>query len=167
MKIRFKKLDKSVPSPFKKYPSDFCWDLYATSCEEIAPNVYKYGLGIAIEMERGWETILKGSNIDIEEDTLIDLSKLPFHLSLDLRPRSSVWKTGMVLSNSQGTVDELFRGSLSAVFYHLLTDMPKYEVGDRIIQAKIGITLPIEWEEVKELSDTDRGANGYGSTGQK
>lgn len=167
MKIKFKKLDKSVPSPFKKYPSDFCWDLYATSCEEIAPNVYKYGLGIAIEMERGWETILKGSNIDIEEDTLIDLSKLPFHLSLDLRPRSSVWNTGMVLSNCQGTVDELFRGNLSAVFYHLLTDMPKYEVGDRIVQAKIGITLPIEWEEVEELSDTDRGANGYGSTGQK
>ena len=55
MKIKFKKLDKSVPSPFKKYPSDFCWDLYATSCEEIAPNVYKYGLGIAIEMERDWE----------------------------------------------------------------------------------------------------------------
>ena len=51
MKIKFKKLDKSVPSPFKKYPSDFCWDLYATSCEEIAHNVYKYGLGIAIEME--------------------------------------------------------------------------------------------------------------------
>ena len=66
-----------------------------------------------------------------------------------------------------GTVDELFRGNLSAVFYHLLTDMPKYEVGDRIVQAKIGITLPIEWEEVEELSDTDRGANGYGSTGQK
>ena len=76
-------------------------------------------------MERDWETILKGSNIDIEEDTLIDLSKLPFHLSLDLRPRSSVWKTGMVLSNSQGTVDELFRGSLSAVFYHLLTRYAK------------------------------------------
>lgn len=58
-------------------------------------------------------------------------------------------------------------GGLSAVFYHLLTDMPKYKVGERIVQAKIGITLPIEWEEVEELSDTDRGTNGYGSTGQK
>lgn len=118
MKIKFKKLDKSVPSPFKKYPSDFCWDLYATSCEEIAPNVYKYGLGIAIEMERDWETILKGSTIDMGLNTDIDLSKCPFHLSLDLRPRSSVWETGMVLSNCEGTVDELFRGGLSAVFYH-------------------------------------------------
>ena len=106
MKIKFKKLDKSVPSPFKKYPSDFCWDLYATSCEEIAPNVYKYGLGIAIEMERDWETILKGSTIDMGLNTDIDLSKCPFHLSLDLRPRSSVWKTGMVLSNCEGTIDE-------------------------------------------------------------
>lgn len=111
MKIKFKKLDKSVPSPFKKYPSDFCWDLYATSCEEIAPNVYKYGLGIAIEMERDWETILKGSTIDMGLNTDIDLSKCPFHLSLDLRPRSSVWETGMVLSNCEGTVDELFRGA--------------------------------------------------------
>lgn len=107
MKIKFKKLDKSVPSPFKKYPSDFCWDLYATSCEKIAPNVYKYGLGIAIEMERDWETILKGSTIDMGLNTDIDLSKCPFHLSLDLRPRSSVWKTGMVLSNCEGTKDKL------------------------------------------------------------
>ena len=167
MKIKFKKLDKSVPSPFKKYPSDFCWDLYATSCEEIAPNVYKYGLGIAIEMERDWETILKGSTIDMGLNTDIDLSKCPFHLSLDLRPRSSVWETGMVLSNCEGTIDELYRGEMSAVFYHVMPSMPKYEVGKRIVQAKIGITLPIEWEEVEELSDTDRGTNGYGSTGQK
>lgn len=45
--------------------------------------------------------------------------------------------------------------------------MPRYEVGQRIIQCKLGFTLPIEWEEVEELSETKRNENGYGSTGLK
>ena len=86
--------------------------------------------------------------------------------SIDFRPRSSIWKTGMVLSNSVGTIDDLYRGEVSAVFYHVFPNMPRYKVGDRIGQIKLGFTLPIEFEEVDELSDTERGDGGYGSTGR-
>lgn len=44
MKVKFKKTHPDAKEPFKKYNEDFCYDLYATSCEQIAPNVYKYGL---------------------------------------------------------------------------------------------------------------------------
>ena len=44
--------------------------------------------------------------------------------------------------------------------------MPRYKVGDRIGQIKLGVTLPMEFEEVDELSDTERGDGGYGSTGR-
>lgn len=44
--------------------------------------------------------------------------------------------------------------------------MPKYEVGDRIGQIKLGITFPMGFVEVDELDDTERGAGGYGSTGK-
>lgn len=44
--------------------------------------------------------------------------------------------------------------------------MPRYKVGDRIGQIKIGATFPIEFEEVKELTKTERGDRGYGSTGR-
>jgi dUTP pyrophosphatase len=47
-----------------------------------------------------------------------------------------------------------------------MPSMPKYEVGDRIGQIKIGTTYPIEFVEVDELSDTERGDGGYGSTGK-
>lgn len=176
MKVKIKHLHPDAVIPFKKYPSDFCYDVVAVTEEEIAPNVWKYGLGIALQMERGRETYLKeyagglydekGEYKKFERLSFIDLRKSPLSLSIDFRPRSSVWRTGMVLSNCEGTIDESYTGEIFAVFYHLLPDMPRYRVGDRIGQIKLGITLPIEFAEVEELADTDRGEAGYGSTGK-
>lgn len=135
--------------PFKKYNEDFCYDVVATSCAEIAPNVYKYGIGLAFQIER-----------------VGGLTVAPMKLSIDLRPRSSVWKTGMVLSNSVGTIDETYTGEVSAIFYHLFPDMPIYKVGERIGQIKIGTTFPIDFVEVDDLDSTMRGAGGFGSTGK-
>lgn len=135
--------------PFKKYDEDLCYDVVATSCTEIAPNVYKYGIGLAFQIER-----------------VGGLAVAPMKLSIDLRPRSSVWRTGMVLSNSTGTIDETYTGEVSAIFYHLFPDMPIYKVGERIGQIKIGLTYPIKFVEVDELNGTMRGAGGFGSTGK-
>jgi dUTP pyrophosphatase len=145
--IKVKKTNDKALIPFKTYDKDFCYDCIATSREEIAPNVYKYGLGLAFEIDR--QSKYTGLNI-----------------SLDFRPRSSVWKTGMILSNCEGTVDELFRGEVSAVFYHILRDMPIYEVGDKIIQFKVGLTEPINFIPSDELSKTERQNGSYGSTGK-
>ena len=148
MKVKVKKLNENAVIPFKTYEKDFCYDVVATSEEEVAPNVWKYGIGLAFQIDR---------------DSLFGHRYL--NLSIDFRPRSSVWKTGMVLSNSEGTIDELYRGEVFAVFYHVMPDMPRYRVGDKIGQIKIGTTSPIEFEEVEELSETERGCGGYGSTG--
>lgn len=148
MKVKIKKLTPDATVPFKTYEKDFCYDCVAVSCEEVAPNVYKYGLGLAFEIDRGCR--YDGLNV-----------------CLDFRPRSSVWKTGMILSNCEGTVDELYRGEVCAVFYHVMPNMPKYEVGDKIIQFKLGLTEPLSFDVVDELSETERGAGGYGSTGLK
>lgn len=164
MKVKVKSLAKNAVLPYKTHAEDFCYDVVATSCEKIDKNVYKYGIGLAFEIERGSNDAVLDENCHgaVMLDDLIS----NFNLSLDFRPRSSVWKTGMVLSNCQGTVDELYRGEVSAVFYHVLPTMPKYEVGDRIAQCKLGMALPIEFEWSEELSDTKRGSNGYGSTGK-
>jgi dUTP pyrophosphatase len=47
-----------------------------------------------------------------------------------------------------------------------MPNMPRYQVGDKILQIKLGLTPTIEFEVVDELSDTARGAGGYGSTGK-
>ena len=162
MKVKLKKMDEKAVTPFKKYDTDFCYDMVAVSEEEIAPNVWKYRLGLAMQVERGIEEIIKVKKHKEYFDFLFSEMKI----SIDIRPRSSVWKTGMVLSNCIGTVDEDFTGEVSAVFYHVLPNMPRYKVGDRVCQMKIGFTLPIEFEYVDELQKTERADGSYGSTGK-
>lgn len=166
MIVKIKKTHPDAVVPYKTYDKDFCYDCVATSCEEIAPNVYKYGLGLAYEIDRA-KTNVSTFIYECVDEYDCFYREVNWQLSIDARPRSSVWKTGMVLSNCIGTVDELYRGEVSAVFYHVMPTMPKYEVGDKIVQIKLGFTLPIEFEVVDELSDTDRSTNGYGSTGLK
>ena len=157
MKVKFKKLRENAKLPTKAHEDDFCYDVYACDCEEVAPNVYKYPLGFALQID-------KDDQVD-----LLDYVKRTYYrsiLSIDFRPRSSVWKTGMVLCNSCGTVDRGYTGEVCAFFYHVMPDMPKYEPGDRVAQMKIGFTVPIEFVEVEELDDTERGDGGFGSTGK-
>ena len=161
MKVRIKKTNEKAVVPYKTHAEDFCYDVVATSEEEVAPNVWKYGIGLAFEIDgKRW---LKVNEYPMQERFKL-LAEAVY--SIDFRPRSSVWKTGMVLSNSVGTIDDLYRGEVYAVFYHVFPNMPRYKVGDRIGQIKLGFTLPMEFEEVDELSDTERGDGGYGSTGR-
>lgn len=150
MKVRIKKTHPEAVIPYKTHDEDFCYDCVAISEEEVAPNVWKYGLGLAFQIER--------------PEHLQHLPDLVF--SIDARPRSSVWKTGMILSNCEGTIDELYRGEVSAVFYHVMPNMPRYKVGDRVCQIKLGWTEKVEFVEVDELDDTSRGDGAYGSTGK-
>ena len=94
-------------------------------------------------------------------------------------PRSSIRKTGLQLSNSVGVIDSGYRGEILAVFNKLfgfegyydehlsLQDSysPTYQVGDRIMQIVIVPYPQIEFIEVDELSDSERGHGGYGHTG--
>lgn len=139
-----------VEVPFKTHNDDFCYDCVAVSCEQIAPRVYKYGLGIALQIEN--------EGLKFMDRNII--------LDIDARPRSSVHKTGMILSNCEGTIDKGYTGHIYATFYHVLDYLPKYEVGDKICQIKIGATVPMEFKVVDELNETKRGDGGFGSTGK-
>lgn len=167
MKVKFKKYDEKARIPEKAYEGDFCYDVYAVSEEEVAPNVWKYGLGFGLQIIRGMEWITNSGIFDRCPDFGIDLGKSPLNLSIDIRPRSSVWKTGMVLSNCEGTGDEGYTNEYSAVFYHVMPNMPRYRVGDKIAQLKIGLTFPITFKEVEEFEETERGMRGYGSSDNK
>ena len=162
MEVRLKRFHENAVIPFKTYDKDFCYDLVAVSENEVAPNVWQYGLGWAFQLVRGNEPFEKwGSHINS-----IDLKHSPLKLDIDIRPRSSIWKTGMILSNCTGTVDEIYTGQATAVMYHVMPNMPRYKVGDKICQMKVGFTLPLNFIEVDELDETERGGNGYGSTGK-
>lgn len=176
MEVKIKKTHPDAVIPYKTHSSDFCYDCVAISEEEIAPNVWKYGLGLAFQIDREHSPVSVGQMIlaDYDRENFTkkifsmktELTPNRINISIDARPRSSVWKTGMVLSNCEGTIDEDFIGEVSAVFYHLMPNMPRYKVGDRVCQIKLGFTLPMEFCEVEELNATERGDGSYGSTGK-
>ena len=152
MKVKFKRLHKDSVIPSKKIEDDFCFDLTAVTEEEIAPNVWRYGFGFALQ---------------IVNNMRIEPIKEYCSLCFSIRPRSSVWKTGMILSNCIGTIDEGYTGEISAVFYHVMPNMERYHVGDRIAQLHFDKTTKfLDFIEVNKLDETERGDGGYGSTGK-
>lgn len=150
VEIKIKKLHKDAVIPFKTFDSDFCFDVVATSCKEVAPNVYQYGIGLGFQIDR------------LESD--VDLSE--FKISMDFRPRSSIYKTGMILANCEPTIDESYTGEVLLNFYHVIPSLPRYLVGNKIAQLKLGLTHDLHFKVVPELDETDRGTKGLGSTGK-
>jgi len=105
-----------------------------------------------------------GFALQIERDDISESNKSWIIIDIDGRARSSIWKTGMLLANSIATVDEGYTGEIMAVFYHVMPNMPRYKVGDKILQIHLNVTEPIHFIEVDELTATERGDGGFGST---
>jgi|SRR5690554_5267466 len=92
--------------------------------------------------------------------------ELPLGFEAQIRPRSGLaYKHGITVLNSPGTIDADYRGEIKVLLINL-SDQP-FEVahGERIAQMIIAQHEQIDWEEATELSDTVRGAGGYGHTG--
>lgn len=146
-KLHIKRLHPDAQIPFKTYDDDFCSDCRAVSEKEITPGVWQYGLGFALQTANESDnSILRGVTV---------------------RPRSSIFETGMVMANAPGTVDtDEYTGEVKATFYHVMTNLPRYKVGDKVCQIHIDKTEVIDFVEVSELRPTKRGAAGHGSTGK-
>ena len=157
MQVKIKKLNPNAVIPTYAKEGDAGMDLVATEILKDTPEQITYGTGIALEIPEGFVGLVF--------------------------PRSSIRKTGLQLSNSVGVIDSGYRGELQATFNKLfggeaMYDEMKvneashtnvndwYKVGDRIAQIMIIPYPPIEFMEVEELSNTERGDGGFGSTGK-
>lgn len=139
MIVKFKKLYEDAKAPYQGTVGAAGFDLYAVSKEQIDCYHTKFGTGLAVEIPAGYVGLVF--------------------------PRSSCYKSGMLLSNCVGVIDSDYRGEITAVF--LGTDKEVcYNVGDRICQIVIMHYPQIEYFEASELTDTARGTGGYGSTGK-
>jgi len=93
---------------------------------------------------------------------------LPKGYEAQVRPRSGVaFKKGITVLNAPGTIDADYRGEIGVILVNLSKEDFTIEHGDRIAQMVIAKYERAEWSEVKELSETTRGAGGFGSTGVK
>ncbi len=94
--------------------------------------------------------------------------ELPKGYEAQIRPRSGLAiKKGITILNSPGTIDADYRGEICAIVVNLSTDEFVIEDGERICQMVIAQHAQAVLVEVNELSDTERGAGGFGHTGKK
>lgn len=140
--VKFKKLNPDAVIPTYAKPGDACMDVVATSLHYDDKKGFVYGLGFAVEIPKGYEIVI--------------------------RPRSSICKTDAYLTNTPGTIDSGYRGEVMAVFKNNHPDNLEapYRIGERIAQIKLQEVIPFTFEEVEELSESERGDGGYGSTGR-
>jgi dUTP pyrophosphatase len=140
-KVKIKRLHKDAVIPSYSRQGDAGMDLVATSKFYDDFDNVCYGTGLAIEIPEG-------------------------HVGL-LFPRSSISKTDLTLRNSVGIIDSGYRGEITFKFNNILmSSCEPYNVKERIGQLIIMPYPIIEFEEVEELSTTERGEGGYGSTGK-
>jgi dUTP pyrophosphatase len=92
---------------------------------------------------------------------------LPEGYEAQVRPRSGLaYKKGITVLNSPGTIDADYRGEVGVILVNLSTENFVVEDGERVAQMVIAQYAKAEWAEVELLSETDRGAGGFGSTGK-
>jgi len=146
LNIKIKKLHPDAVIPSYAKLGDAGLDLTAISMEynrlHSGSKFITYGTGLAIEIPEGYVGLIF--------------------------PRSSISKTYLDLSNSVGVIDSGYRGEILFKFRIDAGARPNkecYKVGDRIGQLIIIPYPKIEFEEVTELSQTDRNTNGFGSSG--
>ena len=137
--IKTKKLRENAVMPQRMNVGDAGFDLVATSMrKDHEHGVVVFGTGLAFELPEGY--------------------------AMFVYPRSSSYKHHALMANCVGVVDSGYRDEVHVMFRGLDCD---YEVGDRIAQAVIMPIPSVEYVEAEELSDSERGANGIGSTGVK
>lgn len=94
--------------------------------------------------------------------------ELPVGYEAQVRPRSGLAaKKGVTVLNAPGTVDADYRGEIGVILVNLSNEPFTIENGERIAQLVIAKHERAEWTVVEELTETERGAGGFGSTGVK
>jgi dUTP pyrophosphatase len=145
LKVKFKKMRKNAKLPVKGSLHAACYDVYASEIlyDEKNPRKRTVKLGFATEIPKGYHAVIV--------------------------PRSNLSKQYWMLGNSIGIIDSDYRGEWMAVFTNI-TDNAwtypfPYEVGERVAQIYFEKNVNVQFEETDELSDTERGEGGFGSTG--
>lgn len=150
MKIQFKRLPHGEGLPLPAYASEgaAALDIRAATRTEVSEGrwvfegtIEKIPTGFAVAVPEGYE--------------------------LQVRPRSGLAANhGITITNSPGTVDSDYRGEIIILVHNLGNKHFYVDHGDRIAQLVLAPVVQAQVEEVEELSETERGTGGFGSTGR-
>lgn len=119
-----------------------------------------------------------GMDISILDDVTIEPGKtivaptglafaIPRGYEIQVRPRSGLsLKTGLRLPNSPGTIDSDYRGDLGIIMQNTSNKVLEFKAGERVAQLVLNFVPKMKLKIVDELSETERGSGGFGSTGK-
>lgn len=142
--VKFKKLSENATSPSYSKDGDAGLDLTITSIINETDNIITYGTDLAFEIPYGYVGFLY--------------------------PRSSIRKYDLMLTNSVGVIDSNYRGEIMLSFKKTISHAHqlcrKYEIGNRGAQIIIMPHPKVNFIESKELTSTERGKGGFGSSGK-
>lgn len=141
MKLKIRKIHSNAKTPEYAHPGDAGLDLFSIEEAEIAPSCSRLiHTGIIIELPKGTEA--------------------------QIRPRSGLaLKHQITLLNTPGTIDEGYRGEIGVIMINHGKESFHIRKGMKIAQMVIQRVCKVDLEIVEELSDSHRGADGFGSSG--
>lgn len=142
VQVNVRRLDPGVSLPGPAHPGDAGLDLTARESVVIDPgDRAAVPTGIALDIPTGYAGLVL--------------------------PRSGhAWRHGIALVNSPGLIDSGYRGEIQVLLINHGKESVRFERGERVAQLVIVAVPTVTWEEVDQLSDSRRGAAGFGSTGR-
>jgi dUTP pyrophosphatase len=141
LSFNYKKTDPNAIAPSKAHPTDSGFDLHLIKkVKDLTCNVTLYDTGISVEPPPGYYFELVG--------------------------RSSISKSGYMLANNVGIIDESYRGSIMVALIKVDPDAAPLEFPCRLVQLIPRELVLMNPHEISELTETERGAGGFGSSGR-
>lgn len=142
VKVRVKKLSENASVPFYATPGAAGCDIRVVETLEVPGHCTRlFKTGLAVEIPEGWE--------------------------IQIRSRSGLSLKGITVANSPGTIDSDYRGEIGILIRNDRSDIIRLNAGERVAQLVLAPVYQAEFEEAEELSTTERGSGGFGSTGVK
>ena len=140
--LKIKKINKKAIVPKIATKGSACFDLY--SCEDFV-------------MSNGhFQSVRTGLIFEIPQG---------YHVKI--YSRSGMAKRGILLPNAPGIVDSDYRGEITVMLYGLFVKGHEiFQIGHRIAQAELVKGTPVSFKVVSQVSETERGTGGFGSTGK-
>lgn len=179
IKVKIKKMTEDAVLPSYAHDGDACMDLTATHMEYNAEkDYYVYHTGLKIELPEGTKLSIKPRSSNRDTDCYIPNTPgtvdAPYRgeILVIFKPRTSI-KNKVLLHVLKDIVGmkrkkakwHLFQNYSDDAIYKYAMENAPYKVGERIAQCEVVNVTKVDWEEVtEELSETDRGEGGFGSS---
>lgn len=156
MVIKIKKLTETAKIPTKNFDSDAAFDLYADIKDTFKP------FGTA-ENEKGVK-VMPGQTVKIGTGVAMEIPE--WYWGAIYARSGLATKQGLRPANAVGVVDSHYRGEIIVAIHNDSSEVQIIHHGDRIAQFMFAPVIETKFEEVSELSDSDRGEGGFGSSGK-